>query len=156
MEKEKVLEIEIVKVNEEYSSWYISYQNEEVLKREIFLDNELNITSISGPDYYGGRLYLRGYRTGLDKKANVIKNEEVEELINKVNAVNEKYGVVKRWRADDGKIYHYINSDGRIISEQDYYHNVDNSRYSLDNYFKTEEEAEIYLEKIKKILKERE
>ena len=43
--KEPVLEIEIVKINEEYSSWYISKINKEVFPTDVdyeFMDGEDN------------------------------------------------------------------------------------------------------------------
>ena len=43
MRKEKVLEIEIIRVNEKYSAWHITYQNEEVLRRGKFKDENLKV-----------------------------------------------------------------------------------------------------------------
>lgn len=48
----------------------------------------------------------------------------------------------KRWRADNGEIYFYVSTTGKIVSCNDVHFGVDDERYEIRNYFKTEEEAE--------------
>ena len=71
----------------------------------------------------------------------LIKEKEIEDLKTIVSAINEKYGIPKRWRAEKGKTYFAIY-DGEILSCYDYYDKKDNKTFELGNYFKTEEEAQ--------------
>ena len=59
-----------------------------------------------------------------------------------VNLVNERYGIPKRWRADDGERYYYIDSYQRILDETDLRHSYDDMRYEMGNYFETDKEAQ--------------
>jgi conserved domain protein len=80
-----------------------------------------------------------------------ICNDIVKRIIqDKVKAVNEKYGVKKRWRASSGEDYFYIDDYCWISRDTDWGYNEDNARYDFGNYFETEEEAEKYLEYMKK------
>lgn len=71
-----------------------------------------------------------------------------EETINKikefVDYVNEEYGIPKRWRAEKGGIYWFIDTDfsGKVRDLWDQRSTDENVRYNLGNYFKTLEEAE--------------
>ena len=61
---------------------------------------------------------------------------------NFINLVNEKYGIQKRWRAEEGEYYYYISLDLGIIKTKSYSNDdFDNERYNLGNYFQTEAEA---------------
>ena len=70
---------------------------------------------------------------------------------------NEKEKKIEkiRWRAELERFYYYINSTGVVESTVDIRHRLDNNRYAIGNYFKTEEEAKPYLEKFKEIFKDR-
>lgn len=68
--------------------------------------------------------------------------------------INEKYGKPKCWRAERNGGYYYINDYGIIYFITDDYASEDNERYALGNYFRTEEQAEKALEKVKKALQE--
>ena len=50
----------------------------------------------------------------------------------------------KRWRAEKGEGYWYINDCGAIKHYHDYGDIVDSFRYATGNYFKTEAETEAY------------
>lgn len=69
--------------------------------------------------------------------------------------INEKYGTEKRWRAEKGGVYFYVNYDLEVNRIVDDYYSGDNSLYKAKNYFKTREEAELVAEKFRKILEER-
>ena len=71
----------------------------------------------------------------------LIRNEIIEHLKDIVNALNEKYGIPKRYRAEKWEKYFGIY-DKEILSSYDYYEKKDNEIYELGNYFKTEEEAQ--------------
>ena len=56
--------------------------------------------------------------------------------------INEKYGIPKRWRAEENEEYYYIGSSGIVWSVGELFSDEDNDNYNLGNYFKTEEEAQ--------------
>lgn len=60
----------------------------------------------------------------------------------------------KRWRAEKGCNYFYINSCGSIAGSLDYYLPDNNKIYHFGNYFQTEQQAEAAAEKIKELLKQ--
>lgn len=59
-----------------------------------------------------------------------------------INEINEKYGIPKRWRAEDFKNYYYINNASDICDSTEEKCDIDNERYELGNYFQTEEQAQ--------------
>lgn len=151
MEKENVLEIEITKINDEYSLAKVKKMNSKVIeeKKEYNFgyanSSSLIMNSIiyKNPNFYTGisdtiecfDLYLNSKNDCF-----TIKNELVESLQLFLEKFNEKYGIPKRWRAEKGKTYFAIY-DGEILSCYDYYDKKDNEIFELGNYFKTEEEA---------------
>ena len=165
MEKEKVLEIEITKINDKFSSWYIKKINKRKLKHidpneldrlygnilcfgcgEIYTKTKFDKERIDRVglhgEYYEYQINLIiKYKNNYDEPY-FIKNEYVEDLKSIVNLVNERYGIPKRWRADDGEIYYYINSYQRILDETDLRRSYDDMRYEMGNYFETDKEAQ--------------
>ena len=151
MEKENVLEIEITKINDEYSLAKVKKMNSKVIeeKKEYNFgyanSSNLIMNSIiyKNPNFYTSisdtiecfDLYLNSKNDCF-----TIKNELVESLQLFLEKFNEKYGIPKRWRAEKGKTYFAIY-DGEILSCYDYYDKKDNEIFELGNYFKTEEEA---------------
>lgn len=160
MEKENVLEIEITKINDEWSAWYIKKINERKLKHinpneldkldsnilcfgcgEIYpktkFDKErIDRVGLYG-EYYEYQINLEiKYKNNYDEPY-FIKNEYVEDLKSIVNLVNEKYGIPKRWRAEENNCYYTIF--GENIEKKSL---ADDKFYNLGNYFKTKEEAE--------------
>jgi hypothetical protein len=152
MEKEKVLEIEFQEVFDKVA-WRISYQNEDVLKRGEFEDDEIGVGSCFYPSYIRNTLMLLGIDKQKDNDVCVVAKEEAEIIKQRVDAINEKYGIPKRWRAEYNGKYFVIGNDGMIFEDRDKRYDTDNRRYVLGNYFKTKEEAQAKLEKIKQILK---
>lgn len=53
----------------------------------------------------------------------------------------------KRWRAKKNGIYWLINSLSEIIDADDYFYSIDALRYTLGNYFRTEADAQLALDK---------
>lgn len=41
----------------------------------------------------------------------------------------------ERWRAENGELYWYLNSQGQTVQASDYRRHWDNARYELGNYF---------------------
>lgn len=93
MEKEEVLKLDYIQISDEYTIATIVYQNDEVLKRYSFNDNELGVTSNRNPEFKYPSLFIRGYKTESDNKPIIIPNEHLKFVKDKVKKINEKYGV---------------------------------------------------------------
>lgn len=153
MEKENVLEIEITKINDEYSLAKVKKMNSKVIeeKKEYNFgyanSSNLIMNSIiyKNPNFYTSisdtiecfDLYLNNKNDCF-----TIKNELVESLQLFLEKFNEKYGIPKRWRAKRGEKHFSILSTGGVGSFSEYYDKFDNDRYDLGNYFKTKEQAQ--------------
>lgn len=81
----------------------------------------------------------------------------IEEIDNKIKKLQEeienlknKKDTLRRWRAKEDKIYYYVTSSNYAGIERDSENNAtcDNFRYETGNYFKTENEAREYREKL--------
>lgn len=83
-----------------------------------------------------------------------LKQELVEtknkcaEIEKKINELARQTSEV-RWRAEKGDSYYYMLSTGKTNEYKDVDCVLDNDRYNLGNYFRTREEAEKTIEKIK-------
>lgn len=84
------------------------------------------------------------------------KEYEVEITEDQVNEIEKpKY---KRWRAEKGGKYYFLDSSCSVVYMVDYYIEFDRKRYEVGNYFKTKEEAEfrrqqlLYLQQYKDYL----
>lgn len=81
--------------------------------------------------------------------------QELEETKNKCTEIEKKIEELEkqesevRWRAKENEIYCYFNDFGKIHVTGDAYYETDTDRYNLGNYFKTGEDAEKAVEKIK-------
>lgn len=58
----------------------------------------------------------------------------------------------KRWRANSGGTYWYVSVEGRVHCDAELECNIDNDRYSIGNYFRTREAAELAADLFKKFL----
>lgn len=72
------------------------------------------------------------------------KEIEVEITEEELKKLEEKTPSRKRWRADRGQEYFYPMSNGSVSSDIEYNSPMDDERYSIGNYFKTEEEVEFH------------
>lgn len=149
MEKE-VLKLEYIQINDEFTVATITYQNDEILQRYVFDDNELGIISVLQPAFSYPTLFIRGRDLKCDNKPIIIPNEHLQFVKEKVKKLNEKYGVVKKWCPDIDDKYYYIS----FISTNSINYSVWDNR-SLENLyldknliFKTEEEAKFVANKI--------
>ena len=156
MEKEKVLEIEIIKATDKYSYWVIRKVNKIKLKKMPLTEiahedkkkycfgygykNELKKEYIG----YNHHSCVSDYQIDLEidnlesyDKPYLIENKLVPDLQFLIDVVNEKYGIPKRWRA--GVDDHYYTIFGEKIEKKSF---ADDNFYNLGNYFKTKEEAE--------------
>ena len=152
MERESVLEIEFKPVWDKWA-WKITKQNEEVLEREEFLDEEFEVMSGGcAPDFVEktGCLFIRGGDEEGDDNIAICTSEEKELIEEKVKAINEKYGIKKRWRAEEGNIYYFLNNIFNIMNSEENYTCLEDKRYENGNYFETEDEALEYAKYMKK------
>lgn len=151
MEKEKVLEIEFMPVWDKWA-WTITKQNEEILERNVFKDKELNVESFESPEFrkMESKLFIKGYAKKDDDNIQICTTEEKALIEIKVKSINEKYGIKKRWRADFGGEYCFIDDNFSIKWDRDKEYFVDNRKYENGNYFETKTEAEEYAEYMKK------
>lgn len=150
MEKEKVLEIEIKKVFLGYA-WLIKRNKLKVIRnlgtqsrpgRSEFYDKELFVELKQHDNYYEEIKYGTPERNYFFENNRLMSEEEKEKLIEIVNKINEKYGILKRWRAEEDEIYYYVGSDGTVIETSDYSIEEDDDMYNLGNYFETKREAQ--------------
>ena len=151
MEKETVLEIEFQPVFDKWA-WRITKQNEEILERKEFLDKELNVESFCYPEFLSlkNKLFLRGSEKSQDDNINICNQEEKALIEDKVKAINKKYGIKKRWRANKYEYYHFLGNIFEICESTEMGFVEDIERYRDGNYFRTKEEAEEYAKYIKK------
>ena len=151
MEKETVLEIEFQPVFDRWA-WRISKQDEDILPRGNFEDTNLKVATDYKPEYKKeiNYLYVKGVFSEHDNDIDICSTEEKALLEEKVKAINEKYGIKKRWRAEKHEIYYLMFPDFSVSNDKDWYSVADNACYDFGNYFKTEAEALEYAEYIKK------
>lgn len=151
MEKEKVLEIETQEVFDKVAV-RIKHQNFEVLKRGGFYDEETEVESDWKPEYIkdNNKLYIQGKDESEDSRIFLVDKEDLKNILEKVNKINEKYGIPKRWRGERSDKYFSIFGDSEISKVTDNYFPEDQRRYEWGNYFKTKEEAEKVKEELDK------
>ena len=151
MEKETVLEIEFQPVFDKWA-WKITKQNEEILERNVFKDEELNVESFESPEFrkLESKLFIKGYAKKDDDNIQICTTEEKALIEIKVKAINEKYGIKKRWRAEYGKSYCYMTGKFQVSWDLENNHFIDDKNYKNGNYFETEKEALEYAEHMKK------
>ncbi|WP_068449195.1 hypothetical protein [Caviibacter abscessus] len=157
--KENVLEVKIVKMNDEYSCMTITRQDDSVIKRGKFkftASNDVEISSISVPQHlYLNRdniLYIRGLERKEDYKCLIIPNQDIPLITEAIKELNEKYGKPKRWRAKEGKNYCYITDMFKIFSTTEVEGPTNNKHYENGNYFSSKEQAEECKKRIKKVI----
>ena len=150
MEKETVLEIEFQHVWDKWAG-RIAKQNENILKRNEFIDSELKVESTCYPDFSisEGILFIKGCLKEDDNNIFLFSQAEKAMIEEKVKAVNEKYGIPKRWRAEDDEVYYYINEHFEADWFRDNRLPGTNQNYENGNYFQTKQEALEYAEYIK-------
>lgn len=104
---------------------------------------------------YGGYLTLQAIRRRGFRLTTKLEVEQFYEYLHSIGKDwdSENKQLVKwKWKPKDGEGYYYIFSDGIVHLSTWFNDKVDNSRFSIGNYFKTKEEAEAMAKKIKKLL----
>lgn len=89
-----------------------------------------------------------------------LNGKEYEVEINEEQVKEIEKPKYKRWRAEKGGKYYFLDSSCSVVYMVDYYIEFDRKRYEVGNYFKTKEEAEfrrqqlLYLQQYKDYLGE--
>lgn len=151
MEKEKVLEIEFKEVWDNKWAW-------RVVKNDIPYSKELKEIEFKGikviNTHKNSLFFLDSFEDGYEQLEDfeLILTDEKLEIEKFIRYVNQKHGILKRWRAEKGGIYWFIDSDftGKVRDLWDQRSTDENVRYNLGNYFKTKEEAEKVKEELDK------
>ena len=179
-EREKVLEVKIDRNidNKGTNSVEIQFQNDTIIERGNFYDEEIGIASIVSDlgiayekaivveNNKGNRNFKIGEKGKKiffiigefkdnededkydDEFPNYLEvnNEELEEIIEKVNLLNEKYGIY--CRVPKNHHYFYVNDLGEIKETRDNRFETDDKRYKIGNYFVTKDRAIVYLKQL--------
>lgn len=141
MEKEKVLEIEFLKVWDNKWAW-------RVVKNDIPYSKELKEIEFNGikviNTHKNSLFFLDSFEDGYEQLEDfeLILTDEKLEIEKFIGYVNQKYGIPKRWRGKRSDKYFTIFGDSEISETTDNYFPEDQMRYEWGNYFKTLEEAE--------------
>lgn len=153
MEKETVLEIEFKELWNNKFAWKIIKQDEKILEKGEFIDRDIKVESSFRPEFDTNKeiLYIRGMDELSNDKINICTAKDKKIIEEKVKAINEKHGIKKRWRAEKGHYYYFVdNNYTSIFAEEDKCSTEDDDRFENGNYFKIPEEAEEYAEYMKK------
>lgn len=139
MEKENVLEFEIIKTNN-FGVIGMLKQNTKILKRSK--DTEYS-RSYNFPswDFINKKLYTYGDEK-YDNLIFTVPREDIALFLDKINCINEKYGIPKRWRAEEGEEYYFLDGKCEIWNTNEIKKKIDDVFFEQGNYFKTKEEAE--------------
>ena len=160
-EKKRHLELAVVKVEGEQVTFRIAEQTH---REHDFTNNGrkfksscgVMLNSLSSPEYNCGctTLYVRGYATCMDDQEITVSLFNFARIMEAVTEYNETNGAgyEKPWPQDGGK-YFCILSTGYVTSTDYDNHPIDNDRREFGNFFRTREEAEAALERVKKALK---
>lgn len=95
-------------------------------------------------------LFIRGGDEEGDDIISICTAEEKALIEEKVKAINEKYGIKKRWRGKYNEIYCYIDEFFKIKTAYEREIEKDNEIYKVGNYFEIGKEAQEYAEYMKK------
>ena len=136
MEKETVLEIEFMPVWDKWAWRVIKNKLEPSFEFEGLENSNANIIRLNFGFVIDDR-YL-------------INDSEKEKLEKSIKSINEKYGIKKRWRAEDDEVYYYINEHFEADWFRDNRMPGTNKNHENGNYFQTKQEALEYAEYMKK------
>lgn len=140
MEKENVLEIEFQKVWDMWA-WRVIKNKLQMKDNEFFIEANTKLMLKVGYKIDEYIICTEANYKGVGEYE-LITNEEKKYIENFINLVNQKYGMPKRWRAEENEEYFYIGETGLVRVDKDNFSYGDNMLYNLGNYFKTKEEAQ--------------
>ena len=155
------LELAVVKVDGDQVTFRIAEQTH---REDEFCENGekfksscgVILNSQSSPDLNRDRtiLFVRGIASCMDDKEMTVSLFNFARIMEAVTEYNETdgWGYEKLW-PQNGDQYFYIDGTGRT-NEYEYVNGyVDEARREFGNFFRTREEAEAALERVKKALK---
>lgn len=161
MEKKRHLELAVVKVEGDQVTFRIAEQTH---RGDEFCENGekfksrcgVILNSQSSPDLNRDRtiLFVRGIDSCMDDKEMTVSLFNFARIMEAVTEYNETdgWGYEKLW-PQKGDKYFYISSAGAICDTNYDDVSVDNCLREFGNFFRTREEAEAALERVKKALK---
>ena len=85
--------------------------------------------------------------------------EEKQALFDKMKEQGLKWNAEEKrvekimWRAKDGKEYYYVGNQGILMVDKEDGHCADQNRHEFSNYFRTSEQAEEALKRVKETLR---
>lgn len=87
----------------------------------------------------------------LKEKENILasidnRNKRLNEIDNLIKEIEEQG---KKWKIEIGKEYYYLNNNGTIGESKFDDDRIDRKKLMIGNYFKTKEEAEFEVERLK-------
>lgn len=136
MEKETVLEIEFMPVWDKWAWKVTKNKLDPGFEFEYLKNSNANIIRLNFGFIIDDR-YL-------------INDSEKEKLEKSIKSINERYGITKRWRAEDDEVYYYINEHFEVDWFRDNRMPGTNKNHENGNYFQTKQEALEYAEYMKK------
>ena len=142
MEKENVLEIEITKINDDWSAITVKK-----IKKDFENNDFFEWLTVGGNYLYDRKIFINRIYPHIPF---LIRNEIIELIEDVVNTINEKYGIPERCRAKEREEYYFIDGKCEIWSTIEEKKKVDKTFFELGNYFKTKEEAEKVKEELDK------
>ena len=134
MEKENVLEIEITKINDDWSAITVKK-----IKKDFENNDFFEWLTIGGNYLYDRKIFINRIYPHIPF---LMRNEIIEHLKDVINCINKKYGIPKRWRAEEGEEYYFLDGKCEIWNTYEEKKKIDNTFFEIGNYFKTKEEAE--------------
>lgn len=96
---------------------------------------------------------------GYKEDARLATDEEKQLLFDKMKKTGLKWNAEEkrvekiRWRAKDGKEYYYVGNQGILMVDKEDGHCADQNRHEFSNYFRTSEQAEEALKRVKETLR---
>ena len=161
MENKRHIELAVVKVEGDQVTFRIAEQthrehNFTANGRKFKSSCGVLLNSLSSPEYNCGctTLYVRGYATCMDDQEITVSLFNFARIMEAVTEYNDTEGQVyeKPW-PQDGDKYFYILSTGFISCTSFDNPPIDDARREFGNFFRTREESEAALERVKKALK---
>ena len=143
-------EIGVASINAEFG---LAYKKTVVFKedkRRRFqtedIDNYKDVKKILYIVGYIEREDEEDYELAFEDNYLEVNDEELEEIIEKVEQINEKYGIY--CRVSKNHHYFYVNDLGEIKETRDNRFETDDKRYKIGNYFVTKDRAIVYLKQL--------
>lgn len=138
--KEKILVIDFQEVFGYAYAWQISKNN--IKEKEI---NYNGVKIINNEIFFWNKFEKNWEKKSFMRLLSDLEKRRLEDFVNYVNEHFNK----QRWRAEEREEYYYIEEDELSIEKtQELFYACDDRNYDKGNYFKTQKEAEIVLEKL--------